>query len=729
MRYKSSYICIFLGSTFKQLSRVINCAYQQMMSHSVRSRIGRLSWDDLIRMSSTLQTAPSCTALSRASAATIQGNDLGSLRNYRAKFKSNHCSHGSSRRFSTKSTETVAQMDSQTVYQLLKLSKFNKAEIDWRFDQIIQAAGGGTKCRKSEVETDNLQQPFVMHQSDLESYLFQRYLRMEDQWNSKYHNTHVNEDIIDDKLDPSRVIQLQLKRAMEVHQQQQIRIVNIRECAERDAASIFQLLLSTATSLSSIDSTANTTTLTKQEFFTSIHNLATQIHYQTILPLAASMLLVGASVGVISPIMPFLAAKLDLTNSQYGTVVSSFALSKMLGNVPSAILVERHGRKPYLVHSLWFVGLGVAGLGLSNNWIELSACRMTIGLGVAALTTASTLTVADVSTPLSRASTYAPVMSAFAAGTALGPALGGILCDEFGLRDTFLMVAVSYGIVGLWNNVSLRETGRHGLLSEDCEDHLPWHEDVPMEYYTRTKGNASMATTVTLALKDTIHQWSSLLNDRNVRPIVIMNGFYMMAISGSQMTILPLLLTSGGPSTASTGMALTATAMGYVYMWMSAVQVLGNPAAGRFADKAGKHNAIVAGGLLTSVSMATVPVACAYGLMAGDYVTLDVNDVNWPVLAATLGVWSLGGTLLATSHVAAISDTVSDSRRSQAIALLRTAGDVGFLCGALGAGFAADLMGDVGVAMQGGSAVLMAATGWFGAKTFALNRRGRSEKR
>lgn len=63
-----------------------------------------------------------------------------------------------------------------------------------------------------------------------------------------------------------------------------------------------------------------------------------------------------------------------------------------------------------------------------------------------------------------------------------------------------------------------------------------------------------------------------------------------------------------------------------------------------------------------------------------------------------------------------------DTRRSQAIALLRTAGDVGYLCGALGAGLAADFVGDVGFAMQALSGLLMGATGWFAVQTLALNR-------
>ena len=102
------------------------------------------------------------------------------------------------------------------------------------------------------------------------------------------------------------------------------------------------------------------------------------------------------------------------------------------------------------------------------------------------------------------------------------------------------------------------------------------------------------------------------------------------------------------------GLTLTASAVGQLYMWMSAVQVLGNPAAGRFADQAGKASAIVVGGTLTSFTMASVPVIGAYGMAStGDGASLadSASDDNWPQLVGTLAIWSLGGTLLATSHV------------------------------------------------------------------------------
>ncbi|KAK1736858.1 MFS transporter [Skeletonema marinoi] len=635
------------------------------------------------------------------------------------------------------------KIDRRTIYELLKLSSFTNSELHWRFDQIIHAgdrlhdhvhsplhhvtpalaeeeerliaspideASNDNSKDADEVsakDSDSVRE--IMHIQDLEAYIYERYLHIDDQWKNRYattvSTTLLNADASTDEED------------------EKLRLHRIRQCAKTDATSIFQLILENAEDLPVNNSTTSAPTLTKDQFQQSIQTLAKKVQYSTILPLATSMLLVGSSVGVISPIMPFLADKLDLTTTLYGIVVSSFALSKMLGNVPSAILVERHGRKPYLVHSLWAVGLGVAGMGLATDWMQLSVCRMIIGLGVASLTTASTLTVADSSTPLSRARTFSPLMGAFAAGMAIGPAIGGILCDTWGIQNTFFAVSSSYCVASIWNHFGVNETKRHGELWE--KKTLPWHSPDTNEALTslseRSNNENTESVSIPNAVKDTTEQWTRLLADKHVRPIVIMNGFYMSTFAAAQLTLLPLLLTGGGTTAtgagAATGLALSATAMGQVYMWMSINQVLSNPIAGQLADRSGKSAAIVAGGTLTSLAVASVPLVCSYGLI-GDSV---LDWANWPMLA-TLSFWSLGGTLLATAHVAAVSDEVNDSSRSQAIALLRTSGDVGYLCGAACAGISADLVGDVGLAMQAGGAVFLGATTWFGFKSAALNK-------
>lgn len=264
----------------------------------------------------------------------------------------------------------LREIDNRTIYGLLKLTKFTKSEIDWRFDRIIQAGEryhdkkhNISPSQMIENDDNDIQSRDTISKHDLEAYLLERYQHLEDERRQK-----------------------QIDSSQDYIQDDQCRLM--KQCAKEDAAKIFQLILDNV-SPSSGDTKQSTQTTTKEQFHNSLNNMASSIHYPTILPLSASSLLMGLSVGVTAPIMPFVAEKLHLSSTLYGVVISSFGFSKMVGNVPFAILVDYHGRKPYLVHSLWLVGLGVAGMGLSTDWIQLCMCRMTVGLGVAALTTAS----------------------------------------------------------------------------------------------------------------------------------------------------------------------------------------------------------------------------------------------------------------------------------------------------------------------------------------------------
>lgn len=85
--------------------------------------------------------------------------------------------------------------------------------------------------------------------------------------------------------------------------------------------------------------------LTREKFATILHDTASSLDLKRTWPLTLSMLLVGSSVGIVTPAMPFVRANLGLTAGEYGLIVSAFALAKMTGNIPSAVFVERHGRK------------------------------------------------------------------------------------------------------------------------------------------------------------------------------------------------------------------------------------------------------------------------------------------------------------------------------------------------------------------------------------------------
>jgi MFS family permease len=226
------------------------------------------------------------------------------------------------------------------------------------------------------------------------------------------------------------------------------------------------------------------------------------------------------------------------------------SLAKMAANIPSAIAVERHGRKPYMVYSLILVSIGVGGIGIASSFEELYVCRLLTGVGVSFLSGAATMMLTDMSTPLNRASTIAPVMSAFAAGTALGPALGGFLVDSVGLHPTFYLVGASYVGVAALNRGILEETKSRNI-------HFPWQQPAL---------EPSKEKSLYESVQDAVGQWVPLMGDPSVRNILIMNGLYWVALAGSQMTLLPLVLTD------SAGLNFSATQVGQAYMGMSLVQ-------------------------------------------------------------------------------------------------------------------------------------------------------------
>jgi MFS family permease len=306
---------------------------------------------------------------------------------------------------------------------------------------------------------------------------------------------------------------------------------------------------STATSSSSIQ-------LTRSQFVERITTLASTVDYKASAPVILSMWLVGTSVGVMNPVMPFLVEALQLSASQYGTVVSGFAASKMICNIPAAILVERHGRKPYMVGSLIWIAMGVMGMGCAETAWQLYACRFVTGMGVAALSTAGTLLVSDLSTPLNRASTYAPVLSAFATGTAFGPALGGYLVDTIGIQTTLYAVGCSYMGVAALNKAILTETKMNN------------NDTTPIISSSTKAGATTSRGSLSNEISNAVSQWGQLIyHHPAIRSVVALNGIYWMALSGSQMTLLPLILTED--------LGFTATQVGQVYMGMSLVQILG----------------------------------------------------------------------------------------------------------------------------------------------------------
>mmetsp|Transcript_34839 Transcript_34839/g.42991 ORF Transcript_34839/g.42991 Transcript_34839/m.42991 type:complete len:137 (-) Transcript_34839:178-588(-) len=104
------------------------------------------------------------------------------------------------------------------------------------------------------------------------------------------------------------------------------------------------------------------------------------------------------------------------------------------------------------------------------------------------------------------------------------------------------------------------------------------------------------------------------------------------------------------------------------------VGVVCTPIAARLLDSVGRVRTIIPACMVIGCAMMSVPM---------------VDDIYGFV--ALVCTWTAAGTLLAAGPTTYISDMATSKNRTQALALLRTAGDIGMLLGAIGAGTVADM--------------------------------------
>ena len=386
-----------------------------------------------------------------------------------------------SKAFSSMTTTNARQtaLSKQLLFRYLDLETFTQEELEFVFDRIRRHASNNNNNNNQrhhnlndDTKASSEAGPIVerITSQDIQAFFSERLVDLEQEGNYSVINktkTLTTTDVEDTRRHEFCVTESQrIWQTLVLENDYDDKKVSMKNNNNRDEQ---DFVLSSSSSAASSPSPSAPTYLTKDDFVRRVRAMATVVDVRRGWPIAASMVLVGVSVGVVTPAMPFVVEQLSLTASEYGMIVSAFAFSKMASNIPSAIVIERHGRQPYMVYSLALIALGVGGIGWASSFHELFLCRLVAGVGVSLLSGAGTLMVTDLSTPLNRASTMAPIMSGFAAGTALGPALGGIMVDSLGLNPTFYAVGLSFLGVAALNHIILDETQRRPLQ-------FPWQQ-------------------------------------------------------------------------------------------------------------------------------------------------------------------------------------------------------------------------------------------------------------
>ena len=209
----------------------------------------------------------------------------------------------------------IEPMERFRLYRYLQLKNFTKDEVEGVFDRIER-----TKLQDDSMAADTEGNDVLgINEKNLTKFLLQRIMEIE------------NEDRKPEEVQPTTLVggESGIGANDDYASERQ-------KYAQHEARRILEVFDT---------SKASNSIIAKDQFVQLLLDQATAVDYKTMAPITFSILLVGTSVGIVTPAMPFVVSALELTPGQYGTVVSAFALAKMTGNIPSAILVERHGRK------------------------------------------------------------------------------------------------------------------------------------------------------------------------------------------------------------------------------------------------------------------------------------------------------------------------------------------------------------------------------------------------
>lgn len=262
------------------------------------------------------------------------------------------------------------------------------------------------------------------------------------------------------------------------------------------------------------------------------------------------------------------------------------------------------------------------------------------------------------------------------AGVSLGPALGGLLTQAWGIAGPFLMY-VAFGVGGAlvalrWLPGHDREgaTASAGASGETTPGGAAGAATGPAAAAAGAGGEAVPAG-AEAAAGPTPARWPQirrLLADRTFA-LILLTAFTVFAVrAGLGQTLVPLLAAERfGLSGSTIGLVLTAGAAGNLLVLAHA---------GRLVDRAGRRRTVRAG------LLATLPVAVGLALVTSPWLLF--------LLAAGLGV-AKGYAAVVPASV--LSDLASPQIRSTAVGIQRMTTDLGLLVGPFVAGAMADHLG------------------------------------
>ncbi|MCI3927216.1 MFS transporter [Paenibacillus sp. TRM 82003] len=174
-------------------------------------------------------------------------------------------------------------------------------------------------------------------------------------------------------------------------------------------------------------------------------------HMRAVKPLLPGMILQTLGASMLVPILPTFAEDyLLLTSSQYSFFLLAGGGFAVLALVPMGRLSDKLGRKWFLVAGFLIFAFGLYTITtIETLWIAL-IWAIVLGISYAAVLPAWNALLAQFVPPQQKGVGWGIFSTVEGIGVAIGPVVGGILGDAFGLTFPFIAAAATFLLIGLF---------------------------------------------------------------------------------------------------------------------------------------------------------------------------------------------------------------------------------------------------------------------------------------
>lgn len=354
---------------------------------------------------------------------------------------------------------------------------------------------------------------------------------------------------------------------------------------------------------------------------------------EKLLVLCFATFLVMAGQGVVGPVLPLYARDFGVSATMVGLTLTVFALARLILNIPAGLIADRFGRRVLLIGGPILTSIGMFGSGFAGDIWSLLMWRFVAGAGSAFFMSGALIYLIDIAPPDRRARYVATNQWALSVGVALGPGIGGLVAERWGLAAPFHLVGAIALFAAVYAVFRLPETSRSST-------HEPEGERPAREAARIARSGPFLA-------------------------IAFVTGTIFMTRAGTRATLVPLHADetlAWGPG--ELGLVFTVTGVMTLFTLWPATWA---------TENIGRASVILFSGMAAAL---------------GTFVLGSSSTPMWFVLGNV--ILTLGTGTAGPAPAAFVADLFPERMRGLGVGLYRSAGDLGFVLGPPALGWLSD---------------------------------------